>query len=72
VRDPDRLDDLMSDWAMEPDSLGNIIVHRGPHIELTLAPMGLLIADLSDWTGAAETGAANWLLASFFGETLRL
>ena len=67
--DPEHLDDLRSDWALEPNPLGKILIHLGPLLKMKVAPLGLVIADLADWTGEAETHAANTLLASCFGET---
>lgn len=68
LRDPGRLNELRSDWALSPDSSGNVTLHVGPTFETTASPLGLVLADLADWTGGAEIAAAARLLALHFGE----
>ncbi|MCU1469613.1 MAG: hypothetical protein JWQ39_762 [Glaciihabitans sp.] len=64
LRDFSRLYELIGDYLLLPDEKGNVVVHRGglEHTE-TIAPLGLVIADLADWNGPREDSRVIDLLA---------
>jgi hypothetical protein len=64
LRDFAQLDELIGDYLLLPDDKGNLIMHRGRAHPETIAPLGLVIADLADWNGPREDSRVIELLAS--------
>jgi len=65
MRDEREADELVEDYLLVPDPRGRVVLHRGvDNLQAAVAPIGLVLADLSDWNSAREDGVVNELLES--------